>query len=109
MKEFILCAANHYDDGKKHTFSPKNIEQGFVVSGRRHHNCIETFAMIVGFPYTDEGHKIHRTEIQGFLTNLDRFVDRKEAYKIAFEAEQIKGPNEGRNENSIGLTSEDLY
>lgn len=27
----------------------------------------------------------------------------------AFEANQIYGPNEGRSENSIGLTSEDLY
>lgn len=65
--------------------------------------------MIVGFPYTEVGHKIHRTEVQGFLTNLNRFVSRKEAYKIAFLADQIKGPNKGKLEDSIGLTSEDLY
>lgn len=108
-KEYILCAANYYDDGEVRTHRPKNIESGFVVCGRRHHNCISTFIQIVGFPYTDEGHAIHSTEIQGFLTNTDRFVDRKEAYKIAFEADQIKGPNKGYSENSIGLTSEDLY
>ncbi len=107
--EYILCSANFYDDGVNHVHAPKNIQQGFVVCGRRHHNCIETFAMIVGFPYTDEGHAIYRTEIQGFLTNTNRFVDRKEAYKIAFAADQIKGPNKGYSENSIGLTSEDLY
>lgn len=108
-KEYILCAANYYNDGREHVHSPKNIILGFVTCGRRHHNCINTFAQIVGFPYSEEANKIHRTEIQGFLTNTDRFVDRKEAYKIAFEADQIKGPNKGRSENSIGLTSEDLY
>jgi hypothetical protein len=47
--------------------------------------------------------------IQGFLTSENRFVDRKEAYTIAFNADQIIGPNRGDPENSIGLTSEDLY
>lgn len=108
--ERIICAANYYNDGKTHSHQPKNIPTtGFVVCGRRHHNCIHTFAMIVGFPYSEEGHRIHRTEVQGFLTNTNRFVTRKEAYKIAFAADQIKGPNKGQSENSIGLTSEDLY
>jgi hypothetical protein len=109
MKEYIICAANWYNDGKTYPHSPKNVLKGFIVCGRRHHNCIQTFVQIVGFPYTDEGHRIHRTEVQGFLTNTNRFVGRKEAYKIAFEADQIKGPNQGQCENSIGLTSEDLY
>lgn len=112
MKEFIICAANHYDDGNGcdvHPHEPVNITSGFVVAGRRHHNCIHAFAMIVGFPYTEEGLKIRNTEVQGFLTNTNRFVGRKEAYKIAFDADQIIGPNKGRPENSIGLTSEDLY
>lgn len=109
MKEFILCAANHYSDGKIHEHQPVNIESGYVICGRRHHNCIGVFAKIVGFPYSEEAMKIHRTEEQGFLTNTNRFVGRKEAYKIAFDADQIQGPNKGRNENLIGLTSEDLY
>jgi len=107
--ERIVCAANYYDDGKQHSHQPKNVLQGFVVAGRRHHNCIGTFAQIVGFPYSDEAKQIHQTEEQGFLTTLNRFVDRKEAYKIAFAANQIIGPNKGYSENSIGLTSEDLY
>ncbi len=107
--EFIICAANYYNDGIVRVHKPKNIEIGFVTCGRRHHNCISTFAQIVGFPYSDEAHKIHLTEEQGFLTSYDRFVSRKEAYKIAFAADQIQGPNNGREENSIGLTSEDLY
>ena len=113
MKEYIICAANHYDDGKKHPHTPKNIYQGFVICGRRHHNCIAIFAQMMGFfenrGYTEEAMIIHKTEIQGFLTNTDRFVNRKEAYKIAYEANQIIGPNKGYAENSIGLTSEDLY
>jgi hypothetical protein len=64
---------------------------------------------MVGFPYSTEGIKLHQIEIQGFLTNTDRFVNRKEAYKIAFEADQIIGQNKGYSENAIGLCSEDLY
>lgn len=107
--EKIICAANYYNDGKKHQHQPKNIESGFVLAGRRHHNCINTFAQIVGFPYSPKAMELHRTEIQGFLTTTNRFVDRKEAYKIAFNADQIIGPNKGYPENEIGLTSEDLY
>ena len=108
-KEFIICAANYYNDNKVRSFNPKNINTGFVICGRRHHNCIAIFAQMVGFPYLDEAMKLHQTEIQGFLTNTDRFVNRKDAYKIAYEANQIIGPNKGYAENSIGLTSEDLY
>jgi hypothetical protein len=109
-EEKIICAANYYNDGKKHEGQPKGIATtGFVVCGRRHNNCIYTFSLIVGFPYSDEAKRIHRTEVQGFLTNDNRFVSRKEAYKIAYEADQIIGPNKGHKENIIGLTSEDLY
>ncbi len=102
MKEYILCAANHYDDGQENVHEPVNIKTGFVVCGRRHHNCIHTFAMIVGFPYTEDGHKLHNTEEQGFLTNTNRFVDREEGAKIAFAAGQI-------TEEKKTLYSEDLY
>lgn len=100
--ERILCAANHYDDGIEHVHKPRNIKTGFVVCGRRHHNCIQTFAMIVGLPYTEEGHVLHRTEEQGFITNLDRFVTREEAAEIALAAGQIEN-------KIITLYSEDLY
>ena len=100
--ERILCAANHYDDGIEHDHKPRNIKTGFVVCGRRHHNCINIFAMIVGFPYTEEAHTLHRTEEQGFITNLDRFVTREEAAEIALAAGQIE-------KKIITLYSEDLY
>lgn len=109
VEEWIICAANHYDDDTVHNHQPVNVKKGFVTTGRRHHNCISTFAQIAGFPYSEHGQDIHNTEEQGFLTNLNRFVDRKEAFKIASAAGQITGPNKGQSENSIGLTSEDLY
>lgn len=106
-KETILCASNFYDDMKIHTFSPTNISRGFIICGHRHHNCIESFAERVGFPYSKEAQELHNTEEQGFLTNLNRFVDRKEAMKIAIEAEQVE--EDKLHNPRIGLFSEDLY
>lgn len=106
-KEFILCAANYYNDGLKHTFSPKNIKIGYVICGRRHHNCIDLFAMMVGFPYSEKSLALHKTEIQGFMTSTDRFVDRKEALIIANKSKQII--HNVQLDNTVGLTSEDLY
>lgn len=100
--EHIICAANYYDDGTEHVHKPINIKTGFITCGHRHHNCINTFAQIVGFPYSKESQQLQNTEVQGFLTNTNRFIDRKEAGKIAFEAGQTK-------ELEIDLHSEDLY
>ena len=104
--EYIICAANHYDDGIEHDNKPTNINTGFVVCGHRHHNCISMFALIVGFPYNENAIKLLRTEVQGFLTNTNKFVNRKEALDIAIKANQVLDINEVR---SIGLHSEDLY
>ncbi len=101
--EYILCAANHYKDGKEHIDQPINVSSGYVLCGRRHHNIINTKASVFKLDNGDINN------IQGFITNTNRFVDRQEAYKIAFEADQIIGPNKGIPENIIGLTSEDLY
>ena len=105
-KEKIICAANYYNDGKEYPHNPINITIGFVVCGRRHHNCIQTFTQIVGFPYTEQGHKINNTEVQGFMTSKNRFVDRKEALIIALESNQVIDKSQIRNDN---LYSEDLY
>lgn len=93
-KEFIICAAVHCKSETKYTHQPKNIETGFVVCGRRHHNSLITAKMINGL--------VLENHIQGFMTSLDRFVDRKEAGKIAFEAGQI-------TKQTDCLISEDLY
>jgi hypothetical protein len=101
MKEYILCAAIHYKDyGNQKTgrHLPKNIQEGIVICGRRHHNCINTFFELTGVPTRKPYH------IQGFLTNTDRFVDRKEAYFIAKDANQLL-----HSKSNPTLKSEDLY
>lgn len=96
-KEYILCASIHFDDGKKHEHQPINIDTGFVVCGRRHHNCYRTLQAIghtLGIPddvvvknLIDRANR----DNQGFITNLDRHVDRKEGWKIALDAGQSGG------------------
>lgn len=109
MKEHILCAANHYNDGMAHPEQPYNITTGFVACGRRHRNCIHTFELIMAQYDAPRIERLRQTELKGFLTSRHRFVDRKEAYAIAYAAGQIIGPNATSSENEIGLTSEDLY
>lgn len=101
MKEFILCAAIWVDNGNAYEgHHPKNIENGFVVCGHRHHNCFTTLSLI----WNTDTERIAtlRSSVQGFLTSNNRFVDRKEAGIIALEASQIKTPTDC-------LFSEDLY
>ena len=96
---YIICAANLFKDGQKHIHQPRNIDEGIVVCGRRHHNIYLTVADILKKDYKehtfDDG-------VQGFLTSDDRFVDRKEAGQIAFDAGQTAKLTEC-------LFSEDLY
>lgn len=106
MKEYILCAAIWYKEQPTAKLLPTNIDTGVCISGHRHAHCIYTFVALTGkrsvIPECGD-------YVQGFITNTNRFVNRKEAYKIAFESDQIIGPNKGYAENEIGLTSEDLY
>ena len=98
MTEYIICSAIWFNDSKvDYLHQPKNVNEGFVICGRRHHNCFLTMGFIKGVELKD-----YKEIVQGFLTNTDRFVDRKEAGKIAFEANQIKQQTER-------LFSEDLY
>lgn len=69
-KEWVLCAAIYYKDGKQYKAQPKNIETGYVMCGRRHHNIIALNYALTDNPTRKE------TSIQGFITSLDRFVDR---------------------------------
>ncbi|KQC02075.1 hypothetical protein [Pedobacter sp. Hv1] len=112
-KEYILCASIHFDDGKKHNHQPKNIETGFVVSGRRHHNCYTTLQAIGYTLGINEDVMIkqlidrQQRDGQGFLTNLDRHVDRSEGYLIAKSAGQLI--HNMHDESNPILISEDLY
>jgi hypothetical protein len=105
MKQRILCSAIWVNDEKIYTHQPNNIDVGFVVCGRRHHNCISTLMLIFGDLETYIPIKKSGKIIQGFLTNDDKFVDRRDGYKIAKDADQII------HNELIGsiLTSEDLW
>lgn len=99
VSEYIICAAIWFDDGiDTYVHQPKNIKTGFVVCGRRHHNCFTTIAMLAGI----RKERKYLNEVQGFLTNTDRFVDREEAAQIALNAHQIEFEKKS-------LYSEDLY
>jgi len=97
-KEYILCSAIWFDDGKEYVHNPSNIKTGFVIAGRRHHNC---FAVLGQILQPNLEYKA-LDDIQGFLTNTNRFVDREEGGRIAFEAGQTK-------ELKKTLFSEDLW
>lgn len=96
--ERILSAAIWYKQGGKFKHQPKNIEEGYVMCGRRHHNVIALNMALTGQPTRRE------TSVQGFITSLDRFVDRVEGNSIAIAANQVTGNTEGDE-----LISEDLY
>ncbi len=100
--EYILCAAIHFDDGKHHDHQPKNIKTGFVICGRRHHNCFASVMSLIGI---DGCISLKEDDqIQGFLTSKDIFLNREEAYILAKSCGQIGG-DDGEKE----LYSEDIY
>ena len=93
--EKILCAAIHYNDGEEREYQPKGISSGFIVCGYRHSDIIKMTSELYG-------RKTTTSDVPGFLTSFNRFVDRKEGAKIALESGQIDKELEY-------LTSEDLY
>ena len=105
MEEKIICAAIWYkefplikDDFPQGFQRPINCDSGMVFCGLRHHNCMYQAISITGKYQIKLGE-----EVQGFLTNKNRFVDRK-------EAANIHKSNGGHMEfSSIKLFSEDLY
>jgi len=112
MKEFILCAAIHFNDGKSYPHQPENISTGFVVAGRRHHNCYSTLQAISQC-FGVDGIAIKQIERidrdnQGFITSTNRYVTRAEAFIIAKQNNQIYH-NIHNDEYEGILISEDLY
>ena len=120
-KEYILCAAIHYRNGKIYTEQPKNIHDGIIISGHRHNNCIMTLMQLIGDRF--EADRLERNHF-GFITSHNRYVNRSEAFEIARKQDQIwhnlfdKKPSDiqinfGEDSeipNTLGiLTSEDLY
>lgn len=99
MKEYILCSAIvRLKPRKCHNDYYVN-DILFIEIGYRHCDILHRF----------EGEVSKNNKDQGFYTSKGRYVTRQEAYKIAFDNNQIIGPNKGIPKNSIGLTSEDLY
>ena len=84
--EFIVCSAIWYKDLPKQNHLPVNCDVGIVVCGLRHGNCIGTLAALSGLRSVtvEVGNYV-----QGFLTNMNRFVDRYEAAKIALGCGQV--------------------
>lgn len=89
MNEIIICAAIQLAETKN------------VFLGHRHNHCFA--ALNDELSYTLNRQEIAKIrKIQGFITSKNRFVNREEAAKIAFEANQIK-------KEIYCLFSEDLY
>jgi len=96
--EYIMCAANYYDDNQDHMFQPYNIDKGFVVCGWRHPCCGKTYMAL------NQNAKRWDDCEQGFLTTKNRFLTREEGLELVKQTGQLKG-------DIIGgvLTSEDLW
>jgi hypothetical protein len=105
--EKVVCAANHYDDGKTHAHQPVGIKTGFVVCGLRRHNCIVIFAIICEKMDNRTRNLLKQSCVQGFITTKNRFVSREEAMEIALNTGQAQDRN--LSAPHIGLFSKDLY
>jgi len=126
--ESIICSAIHYDNGLHYANQDiYGIETGFVLSGYRHPNILSVLPtnpyFLKGMFEKGDKEQIQKYEelnvkygwqedsltrcktVQGFLTSKGRFVDRKEAWKIALDAGQIDANGGFEKE----LFSEDLY
>ncbi len=106
-KEYILCSAIWYPDLKlvKENIpnqNPVNIDRGAVFCGYRHPHCMYTMVAVTGIRSVPVA--VGKIK-QGFLTSKNRFVDRKEAFIIATNANQLND-NEVYNNK---LYSENLY
>jgi len=96
--EYVMCAANYYNDEKDHHYQPYNIDKGFVICGWRHANA--------GFSYIAASNSINRWDncTQGFLTTKNRFLTRAESLELVKSNGQLTKPLLGGE-----LTSEDLW
>ena len=99
-QETIICSANWYKDLPTPIYGPSNVDKGIVFCGQRHHFCMYAMIAMTGKRQCEVGE-----EVQGFLTNINRFVDRTEGAKIALAAGQI---TKLQFSNAL-LYSEDLF
>ena len=127
-KEYIICAAIHYDNGKEYSHQYiYGIKTGFVLGGYRHPNIVACLPTNIYFEKLEdysnsfavkwsrgkrdsEGNILPDAEengktYQGFITSLGKFVNRKEAAIIALNCGQI---DKLKFSDQV-LYSEDLY
>jgi len=97
-REYVMAAAIYIDDEKTYQYKPFNINTGYVVSGWRHHCIWEIFGR-----ETVEKYMKSKWE-DGFITNKNRFLNRKEALELVIKNGQLTKPLLGGR-----LTSEDLW
>jgi hypothetical protein len=91
-EEFILCAALRFGNT--------------IISGFRHSDCYATLTEVARI--NDD--YLPQREDQGFLTSLNRYVDRKEGWQIAKRNNQIRyGLESSENGDESLLISENLY
>src|SRR5688572_25143627 len=99
LPERVVCAANHFD--------------GVIVLGLRHNDEFmqdavkRVTASMSGTEQMSFKVGIYGLSAQGFLTNRGRWVDRKQAYELASDQDQILRKTGGMN--SKVLYSEDVY
>lgn len=101
-RETIVCAAIWYKNQVPEYFvkslRPVNLKEGIVIPGIRHGHCIWLWKTMTG---KNTNTKESGETIQGFITNKNRFLDRKEARELFIQ----NGGTPEFNE----LYSEDLY
>lgn len=91
--ETIICAATHFDDGIEYPQQPTGVTTGRVYMGINHAMIFQ----LVGHSVAERIAMGLIEKEQGFVTSLARFVDRKEALRIATEANQIIQKNGSDN------------
>ena len=113
IDEYILCAAIWYRDVEVKYDNPNrlpfNINSGVVVCGHRHSNCIGILNALTGKRSVRFGEDSVGFNVQGFLTNTNRFVDRAEAFRIAKSADQILPESSVYKFEQADLYSESMW
>lgn len=101
-KEYILCAAYRFKKGMRTTYMDGcGVDANMYNEPHR-----QVFGLALGWRHPDIIYKygdiIDQSDLGGFCTSKGRYVDRKEAAKIALECGQI-------SEDKRLLYSEDIY
>lgn len=105
--ERLICSAIWYKDDVKHDNCNASLTgdyhdaTGIVFCGLRHADCFGVLWLTIPNFKQKPGNPV-----QGFLTNRNRFVDRKEAAQIALATGQVKAEELG---NYTDLFSEHVW